>query len=255
MKLISWNVNGIRAVLKKGFLDWLKAAEPDILCLQETKAHYDVLPPELKVYDPYTISYCSGIKKGYSGVSTWSIEKTRDINYGFGLERRFDEEGRILHTVYEKFELLNIYFPNGNKDEERLQYKMDFYDACLSYCNDLVSQNKKLVICGDVNTCHNEIDLARPKENSNVSGFLPIERAWVDRFISEGYVDTFRHFHPDEAKYSWWSMRTAARERNIGWRLDYFFVSENLLDKVIDSTIDNETMGSDHCPIILEMEF
>ena len=254
MKIYSWNVNGVRAILKKGFYDWFNEADADILCLQETKAHFEVLPPELKYPPDYHANYCIGTKKGYSGVSTWSREKVSDVKRGFDLEERFDNEGRILVTDHGEFTLLNIYFPNGKKDDIRLQYKLDFYEACQQYCEALIKEGKNLVICGDVNTAHNEIDLARPKANVKISGFLPSERAWMDRFTEAGFIDVYRKLYPEEQTYSWWSMRSGARERNVGWRIDYFFVSEGFWDKVLDCKILTDIKGSDHCPLMLELD-
>jgi exodeoxyribonuclease-3 len=253
MKLISWNVNGIRAVLKKGFLEWLSREKPDILCVQETKVHDGFVPAELQDVSGYDIKWSSGERKGYSGVASFFRIPPDNIEYGFFMGERFDSEGRIIISEHPGFTLLNIYFPNGQKNEERLRYKLDFYAATLEYCENLREKGRELVICGDVNTAHNEIDLARPEKNENVSGFLRIERDWLDKIEKYGYIDTFRKFHPDEVKYSWWSYRTAARKRNVGWRLDYFYITPGLLGKVKKAGIMNEVMGSDHCPVILEL--
>ncbi len=193
------------------------------------------------------------IKKGYSGVATYTKEEPISVKHGIGIER-FDSEGRILITEFKDFILLNIYFPNGQRDEERLQYKLDFYEALFNYCDELVEEGKKLVICGDYNTAHNEIDLKNPKTNEKASGFLRIERDWLDKIIERGYTDTFRNMNPDKIKYSWWSYRFKARERNAGWRIDYHFVSNNLLDRVENTEILNEVYGSDHCPVMLELK-
>ncbi len=251
IKILSWNVNGLRAVHKKGFLDWFAAANPDILCLQETKAHEEQLPEELKMVDGYQSYFCSGERKGYSGVAIYTKEKPISIKKGFG-DKKFDNEGRILIAEYPDFNLFNIYYPNGKASAERLQFKMEFYDAFLDYANKLKKKGKKLIICGDVNTAHKEIDIARPKENSTVSGFLPEERAWIDKFLSSGYVDTFRMFNQEPNNYTWWDMVTRARERNVGWRIDYFYVSENAKDDIKDAFILSDVMGSDHCPIGIE---
>ncbi|MEM4248392.1 MAG: exodeoxyribonuclease III, partial [Candidatus Nanoarchaeia archaeon] len=229
MKIISWNVNGIRAVLKKGFLEWLASESPDMLCLQETKVSEEQLPNELRNVPGYNTYWCSGERKGYSGTALFSKEPPISIKYGFELDKRFDAEGRIIIAEYPSFTLLNIYFPNGQKDDERLKYKLDFYDATLEYCEALKKKGKELIICGDYNTAHNEIDLARPKENENVSGFLRIERDWMDKWENHGYIDTFRVLYPKtEGAYTWWSLRTAARKRNVGWRLDYFYVTPKI---------------------------
>lgn len=250
MKIYSWNVNGIRAVQKKGFVDWVKKEQPDILCIQETKANVDQLDEEIVNIDGYYSYFSSAERKGYSGVATYSKLKPLSIKYGIGIDR-FDSEGRFLITEYPEFILFNIYFPNGQKDDERLKYKMEFYDALLDYCNELKSQGKKLIISGDYNTAHREIDLKNPKSNEKKSGFLPIERAWIDKFISHGYVDTFRHFQGDEVKYSWWSYRFKAREKGVGWRIDYHFVSDNLIDDLKGAEILDDVMGSDHCPVAI----
>jgi exodeoxyribonuclease-3 len=252
---ISWNVNGIRAVEKKGFISWAGNCGADILCLQETKAHKEQLSEKLLNINGYTSYWSSGERKGYSGVATYSTSAPKNIASGFDGEKRFDSEGRILVTEYDAFTLLNIYFPNGQKDDERLQYKLDFYDATLDFCEELRKQGKSLIICGDYNTAHNEIDLARPEANQNVSGFLRIERDWMDKFESFGYIDTFRKLHPETTDaYSWWSYRTAARKRNVGWRLDYFYIIPELLPLVKRAEILDGVMGSDHCPVLLELD-
>lgn len=253
MKIYSWNVNGIRAIQKKGFIDWVLEEQSDILCLQETKAHVEQLDEELLHIDGYYSYFSEGERKGYSGVATYTKEKPLSVKKGIGIER-FDREGRILITEYEDFILFNIYFPNGQKDDERLQYKMDFYDAILDYCNDLKDQWKNLIICGDYNTAHKEIDIKNPKSNEKRSGFLPMERQWMDQFISNGYIDTYRTLHPESIEYSWWSYRFKARERNAGWRIDYFFVSDHFMDQVAEAEILTDVMGSDHCPIVLSLK-
>jgi exodeoxyribonuclease III len=248
IKILSWNVNGIRAIYKKGFLGWLKKENPDILCLQETKAHEEQLPEDLINVEGYHSYFCSAERKGYSGVALYSKEEPVNVKKGLGI-KKFDNEGRILIAEYPGFTLLNIYYPNGKASAERLQYKMDFYDAFLKYVNKLKKAGVKLIICGDVNTAHKEIDIARPKENSTVSGFLPEERAWIDKFLSKGYYDTFRMFNQEPDNYTWWDMVTRARERNVGWRIDYFFVSDNAKKDIKDAFILPDVMGSDHCPI------
>jgi exodeoxyribonuclease-3 len=252
--LISWNVNGLRAAVKKGFLDLLLEHRFDIVCVQETKASQDKLPREVKNIPGYYNYFVSAEQNGYSGVGTFSKKKPIKLEKGMGIET-FDREGRFLRTDYEDFILLNIYFPNGKASQERLGYKMAFYDAFLDYANSLKAEGKKLVICGDVNTAHKEVDLARPKQNEMISGFLPEERAWMDKFFAAGYLDTFRMFNPEGGNYSWWSLRTGSRKKNVGWRLDYFFVSENLRDNVKSALIYPEITGSDHCPVGLELEF
>lgn len=248
MKILSWNVNGLRALLKKGFMDFLNAESPDIICLQETKVSEGQLPPEIKSAWGYNVYLESGEKKGYSGVAILSKTKPLSVERGFGIPE-FDREGRILIADYGSFVLINIYFPNGKRDKTRLDYKMRFYDAFLVYAEGLKAQGKKIVVCGDVNTAHREIDIARPKENAKTSGFLPEERAWMDRFVAHGYVDTFRLFNDKPGQYTFWDMVTGARARNVGWRIDYFFVSADLAGHVRDAFIMPDIQGSDHCPI------
>ena len=255
-KLISWNVNGIRAVAKKGFAQWVLKESPDALCLQETKATEDQTPVEIRNLPGYQTHWTLGERKGYSGVASFLKERggAKFLARGFSLDPKFDAEGRILISDHGPFLLLNIYFPNGQRDDGRLQYKLDFYDATLEYCQARRKEGRELVICGDFNTAHNEIDLARPKENVDVSGFLRIERDWMDKIESLGYVDSFRALNPGKAEaYTWWSVRTAARERNVGWRLDYFYVSPGLKSKIRRAEIMSEVQGSDHCPVLLEL--
>ena len=252
MKLISWNVNGVRAVVKKGFLDWLDQEQPDILCLQETKAHIDQLAAEILTDHGYHTFWHSGERRGYSGVATFCKEEPLYVQEGLGIER-YDAEGRVLLTEHENFLLYNIYFPNGQKDDERLQYKLDFYDDLLPIINEQVESGNNVVVTGDWNTAHHPIDLARPKQNVNTSGFMPIEREKLDMYVENGWIDTFRLFHPEGDRYSWWTYRFGARERNVGWRIDYFFVNEGFVDNVEDADIHDEVMGSDHCPVSLEL--
>ena len=253
MRLISWNVNGIRAADKKGFFNWFKKEKPDILCLQEIKALPEQFPPYLRNTPGYYVYINPGERKGYSGVATYSKIKPKNIKNGFGIEK-FDREGRILITEYPEFMLFNIYFPNGKKNQERLDYKLDFYDTFLAYADNQKAEGKNIVVCGDFNTAHKEIDLARPKENEKTSGFLPVERAWIDTFIDHGYVDTFRYFNKEPNQYTWWDMKTRARERNVGWRIDYFFVNKEFMKHVKKAFIMPEVTGSDHCPIGIEIE-
>lgn len=246
MDILSWNVNGIRAVQKKGFKSWLEKRNPDILCLQETKAQPDQFPEELQTINGYHLLCCSAEKKGYSGVCVYTKKKPENVDNGFGIEK-FDREGRTLILDFGTWKLLNIYYPNGKMGPDRLKYKLEFYDAFLNY---IKRQRKPLIICGDVNTAHKEIDLARPKENEDISGFLPEERAWLDKFLKEGdLIDSFRHLHPETVRYSWWSLRSGARARNVGWRIDYFYLTKDLLPKLKEAFILNEVQGSDHCPI------
>ncbi|WP_070109149.1 exodeoxyribonuclease III [Clostridium acetireducens] len=253
MRIYSWNVNGLRAISKKNFFSWIEEENPDILCIQETKLQAHQLEDNLKNIEGYHSYFSFARRKGYSGVATYTKLKPLSVKYGIDIEE-FDSEGRIVITEFEKFILFNIYFPNGQKDDERLDYKLRFYDAILDYCNNLVSEGKKLIVCGDYNTAHKEIDIKNPKANEKRSGFLPIERAWIDKLIENGYTDTFRYLYPDKVEYSWWSYRFKARERNAGWRLDYHFVSDNLLDNVKDAKILTEVQGSDHCPVMIKIK-
>lgn len=253
MRLVCWNVNGIRAAYRKGLLDWVRRDSPDILCLQETKASCDQLPEDLIRIPGYESYFTSAEgRSGYSGVALYSKVHPIKVDCGIGIER-FDNEGRTMIAQYPDFVLCNIYFPNGKASAERLSYKMDYYEEFLRYVNDLRSSGRSVVICGDINTAHHEIDIARPKDNVKRSGFLPEERAWMDRLVASGFVDTFREQHPDDVRWSWWDQKTRARERNVGWRIDYFFVSRDLMPRISDSFIEDEVMGSDHCPVGIEI--
>lgn len=254
MKLFAWNVNGIRAAQKKGFLDWLQDAQPDVLGVQETKAHPDQLDDALKSPEGYKSWWASAERKGYSGVGLFSKIEPKSVQIGLGIEE-YDVEGRTIVAEYDDFVYITAYFPNGSRDHSRVPYKMAYKAAFLEYCNNLRSQGKSVIFCGDVNTAHNEIDLARPKQNQKTTGFLPEERVWIDKVIEEGYIDIYRKFNPDkEGAYSWWSNRGGAREKNVGWRIDYFFISPDLEDKVETAKIHADVMGSDHCPISLTLK-
>ena len=248
IEIISWNVNGIRAVANKEALKWIDERQPDILCLQEIKALPEQIPDDLFELQFTTLNVNSADKKGYSGTAVYSMLEPEytDNRHDIDLAR----EGRIVEQDYGDFVLFNVYFPNGQKDDERLALKMKFYDDFLEYCNTLRDEGKSIVICGDVNTAHREIDLKNPKANSKTSGFLPIERAWIDKLIDNGYIDTFRYVHGDkEEEYSWWSYRSGARTKNVGWRIDYFFISDDLAEVLEDAFILQEIDGSDHCPV------
>lgn len=253
MKLYSWNVNGLRATLAKDDWQWFARCNGDIIGLQETKATPEQIPEEHRNPSEYTGYWSSPKeKKGYSGVAVFSRQKPIRVTSELPASA-FHGEGRVLHLEYPWFHYFNIYFPNGQKDETRLQYKLGFYDAFLEYA-EFLRKEKPIVVCGDFNTAHKPIDLARPKENENVSGFLPIERAWMDKFVAHGYIDTFRHIHADAPNaYTWWSFRMSARKRNVGWRIDYFFVSEELRNTISNAWIEPEVQGSDHCPVGLEL--
>ena len=252
IKLLSWNVNGVRAAVKKGALASLQEIDADIISIQETKAKPEQIPQELLTWQGYQPYIFSAQRPGYSGVAVFTRLQPEKINYGFGVDR-FDIEGRLIILDFPWFRLFSCYFPNGGNGPERLQYKMDFYEETVSFAR---RSDKPLIVCGDVNTAHKEIDLARPKENSKNTGFLPEERDWIDRFLAAGFIDSFRVFHEGETgQYSWWDMKTRARERNAGWRIDYFFVAESLRSNLKDAYILPQVLGSDHCPVVLELEF
>jgi exodeoxyribonuclease-3 len=253
IKIFCWNVNGIRAIQKKGFQDWVKNANPDIFCLQETKAHENQLDDELKNIDKYSSYFFSAERKGYSGVATYTRIKPLNIRTGFG-KPMFDTEGRVIETEYEKFTLFNVYFPNGGRGPERVRYKLDFYDELFFHIEKVRKKKKNIIVCGDYNTAHKEIDLARPRENAGNSGFLPAEREWLDKIINLGYTDIFREYNKEPNQYTYWDMVTRARERNVGWRIDYFFVSKEAISMVVNTKIHADVMGSDHCPIELEIK-
>jgi len=256
IKLISWNVNGLRAVIKKEFFASFNQLDADIFGIQETKLQEHQLTDEMKNIAGYETSWSHAtVKKGYSGVGTYSRIKPRRVNTGLGISK-FDQEGRIIELEFDHFNFFNVYFPNGQMSAERLEYKLDFYEKFFEYTDSLKSKGRSLIITGDYNTAHNEIDLKNPKTNQNTSGFLRIERDWLDRITQNGYVDTFRHFFPDTVKYSWWTYRFKARDRNIGWRIDYFFVTEDMIKKgwIKEAFIENNILGSDHCPIGLVLE-
>jgi len=251
--MISWNVNGIRAVFKKGLADFIYKEEADVYCFQETKAKPEQIPPEFKEIGEYHAYFSSPVKKGYSGVAVYTRIKPRKITYSLDMSR-FDEEGRVIALDFGGYVLLNVYFPNGGASQARLDYKMDFYDYFLKFIDELRDDGKKIIFCGDVNTAHKEIDLARPKANEKNTGFLPQERAWIDKVVESGYLDTFRLFNKEGGHYSWWDYKTRARERNVGWRLDYFFAAEELRNNLMNSYILKNVMGSDHCPVVLELD-
>ena len=255
IKLYSWNVNGIRAALKKGFLGWFDETGPDILCLQEVRAEEHQIDPALASPLGYhAIWNPSRAKKGYSGTAILSRQAPKEVELGLG-DEEFDVEGRTVIAHFDDFVLLNSYFPNGRDDLSRVDYKLRFYDLFLERCEQFRAEGRSVVFCGDLNTAHNEIDLARPKENQKNTGFLPEERAAIDRMTGAGYLDTWRLLEPETTdRYTWWAMRMRARERNVGWRLDYFFVDEGLRDAVRGARIHDQVMGSDHCPVELELE-
>jgi len=251
IRILSWNVNGIRAAAAKGLGDWIEDEGADIVCLQETKAQAEQIPDDL-AGDQYHRYVSSASRRGYSGVVTYSRLKPIAARSGFGVER-FDTEGRTVITEYDDFTLFNVYFPNGGASAERLKFKLEFYDTFLKHLSKVKKRQRRIIVCGDFNTAHKEIDLARPKENETVSGFLPEERARIDELVSAGFVDSYRVFDDSPGKYTWWDYKTGARARNVGWRIDYFFVSEPLKKGIRSAFIMADVMGSDHCPIGLEL--
>ncbi len=255
MKIISWNTNGLRATVRQGnFTPLFAFNDPDIVCFQETKCEPDQLDLDtrnLKGYHSY-FSF-SKKRKGYSGVAIYSKTIPLKVEYGIGI-KDFDDEGRTVIAYYEKFILINCYFPNGGGGPVRLKYKLEFYDAFLKFINKLKDEGHNVIFTGDVNTAHNEIDLARPKENKKSTGFLPIERAWIDELVNNGWVDTFRNLYPDKKDvYTYWDQKTRARDRNVGWRIDYFFINQLLLKKVKSFKNLNDYLGSDHSPIMIDI--
>lgn len=253
-KIISWNVNGIRAIEKKGFLEWLFKETPDILCLQETKAKKEQLSLNLLKPSISNISYrtywSSAIKSGYSGVAIFSKEEPKDVRC-IGI-KELDDEGRILIADYDNFSVISAYFPNSQEEGRRLSYKLFFCDEILKLCNKIKEKNP-VILCGDYNIAHKPIDLSNPERNEGNPGFLPEEREWMSCFIERGYKDTFRHFCNLPEMYTWWSYRFSAREKNIGWRLDYACVNDDFIGHVASSTIMKDVTGSDHCPIKIEI--
>lgn len=262
MDIISWNVNGLRAVHRKGNFDHILAEKPDILCLQETKSQPEQLTEEVRNPEGYhSYFHFPTEKKGYSGVAIYSKKEPLHVQPDLGIER-MDQQGRLILAEYEdpadngaSFTLINCYFPNGGGSPEKLRYKLDFYDYFLEFIDKLHEKQPNIIFCGDVNVAHEPIDLARPKENENHVGFLPIERAWMDKLVSHGWTDIFRHFNPEKKDvYTYWDMKTFARERNVGWRIDYFFASPEMLRKIKSFETLDKVFGSDHCPIKITLK-
>lgn len=253
LRLISWNVNGIRAVHRKGFSQWFASESPDILCLQETKISESLLSGEFRNVAGYDSYFSCAQRKGYSGVGIYTKQRPARVESSFMVDV-LNNEGRVIVADYGEFVLLNVYFPNGRSSAERLKYKLDFYNAFLGFINRLSHAGRNVVICGDVNTAHKDIDLARPTANKTTSGFLPEERAWIDQLLTHGYVDTFRIFNKEPDQYTYWDQISRARERNVGWRIDYFFVNQSFVNNVKTAFILPDVMGSDHCPVGIEIE-
>ena len=250
MKLVSWNVNGLRAVHRNGYWNAFLALDADIYCLQEIKAEPEQLPDDVRAPEGFHAYFNPAqSKKGYSGVAVYAKQEPKTVEQHLG-EEHLDREGRLLTLYFDTFALCNVYFPNGGQGPERLAYKLAFYDAFLDYIENIRSRGLHVIFCGDVNTAHEAIDLARPRENESNTGFLPEERAWLDTVVRAGYTDTFRHLNPRTAEaYSYWDLKTRARERNVGWRIDYIFVSNTLVPSVRDARIHPDVYGSDHCPV------
>lgn len=253
MKILSYNVNGIRAAFKKGFTTWLEATQADVICIQETKAMEDQVETAILEQMGYHHYWFSAQKKGYSGVAIFSRKKPNNITYGSGIDH-MDFEGRILRVDFDEVSIMSLYLPSGT-NLARLDYKFQFMDEFQEYINKLKSDHPNLIICGDYNICHQVIDIHDPIRNKNVSGFLPEEREWLDNFLKAGFIDSFRHLNPDPHQYSWWSYRANARNNNKGWRIDYALVSKNLEKKIVRSFILPEAKHSDHCPVGLELKF
>lgn len=254
MKIISWNVNGLRAMLSKGVLKEVKELQPDLLCLQEIKARPDQLTQDqIGEFADFYPFWNPAERPGYSGVATFARKKPDNTSYGLG-EEKFDIEGRVIQTEFGDLVLFNLYVPNGKRDQTRLDYKLDFYARLLEVCDELHASGKQVILYGDMNTCHRPIDLKNPKQNEKYSGFLPEERAWIDKYLEHNFVDIYREIYPERVQYSWWTYRLNARSRNIGWRLDYFLVSNELVKQVADAVIYDEILGSDHCPVGLDLK-
>jgi len=252
MRLISWNVNGIRAALKKGLAEFLTAASPDVLCLQETKARPEQVELPLE-FGPYRAYWNSAEKKGYSGTAVFTRQKPLSVQNDIGIAVH-DTEGRVITAEFPDFYLVNVYTPNSQDQLRRLDYRMRWDKAFRKHLADLEKNGKPVIFCGDLNVAHQEIDIARPKENRQSAGFSDEERASFTRLLESGFVDSFRHLHPDRSgAYSWWSYRAGARANNVGWRIDYFGVANGLADRITDTAIMPEVHGSDHCPVTLEL--
>jgi len=249
MKIISWNINGLRAAYKKDFLKSFNKINADIVCLQELRAEKEQLPEELINIKGYYSYFNPAIKKGYSGTAVYAKEKPLKIEKEIGF-KKFDEEGRMIRLEYKDFTLINFYMPNGGRQKQTMDFKLEFYDYLFKY---LKKDNKKLILTGDFNIAHKEIDLARPKANKNNTGFTPEEREKIDKLISLGFIDSFRFFNKNKKAYTFWSNFARARERDVGWRIDYFFVSRDLISQCKESFIRKDVMGSDHCPIVLKI--
>jgi exodeoxyribonuclease III len=254
LRITTWNVNGLRAVLRKGGADWWQAENPDVLCLQEIRSRPDQLTLEQRArLEKNYFEWNPAERAGYSGVATFSRPEPLHSEKGIGAAR-FDNEGRVIKTKYAKFTLFNIYFPNGSRDHSRVGYKLDFYAHLLKICDAMHAAGEKIIICGDFNIAHQEIDLRNHAQNHNTTGFLPDERAWIEKYLEHQFVDAFRILYPEREHYTWWTYRSNARARNVGWRLDYFLVSDELMSSIQDVVIHDDIDGSDHCPVTLVID-
>ncbi|SFC52336.1 exodeoxyribonuclease-3 [Flexibacter flexilis DSM 6793] len=253
MKLVTYNVNGIRAAITKGFWDWLAAVSPDIICLQEIKATPEQFDTNVLAEMGYEAYFFPAEKKGYSGVAIFTKIPAKNVEYGCGMAR-YDAEGRVLRVDFEDFSVMSVYMPSGSSGEERQQFKFEWLNDFLPYAQQLAQQYPNLIISGDYNICHKAIDIHNPKSNANSSGFLPEERAWFDAFLEKGFVDTFRVFNQEPHHYTWWSYRAGARAKNLGWRIDYNIATVAMTDRLKRSVILPEAKHSDHCPVLLEFE-
>lgn len=254
MIVTTWNVNGLRAVLNKKALDWVSEMKPDVLCMQEIKVKPEQLGDgDLDAFKEYHKTWHPAERPGYSGVATWVKRPEMEISAGLRLPD-YDREGRVIISRWQDIHLFNIYFPNGQRDHGRLTFKLNFYQDLLEILDQLHASGKQVIVCGDFNTAHNEIDLKNPKQNEKTSGFMPEERAWIDRYLEHDLVDVYRQLYPERVQYTWWTYISNARARNVGWRLDYFLVSKSLVDLVQDVVIHDDIMGSDHCPVSLILE-
>ena len=253
MKIISWNINGLRAALLKNALNWVWEQQPDVLCLQEIKVTPDQLKENQRNFPGYEVIWYPAQKLGYSGVATFLRAPAAGFQLGMDM-LRFDMEGRVISTLHPDFRLFNVYFPNGQRGKERLDYKLDFYAHLLGICDRLHANGQNVIVTGDFNTAHMPIDLKNPKSNEKNSGFMPEERAWVQNFLDHGFVDIYRSMYPERIQYTWWTYISNARARGVGWRIDYFLISEALVRRVQDVVIHEAVLGSDHCPVELILE-
>lgn len=253
MKITTWNINGIRAAIQKGILEWVNSQQSDIVCLQEIKAKPEQIDTSLFERIGYKYLINSAERPGYSGVATLFSVDPDQHQFGMG-EDVFDKEGRIIQMSYPDYELFNIYFPNGGQSNERVNFKLDFYSRLLEKCKKLIKNNREIILTGDFNTAHQEIDLKNPKANEKNTGFLPEERKWIDKYIESGFIDIFRKLYPEEEMYTWWTYRFNARKNNVGWRIDYFMITRGLMGRVNDVVIHTDIIGSDHCPVTLELQ-